>query len=83
MFSWTNAYRGSGYPLLPGLLKEYSNYSNDAEIFFNTKLHSVRYQIECVFDRLKARWRILNRPIDLGIEFVPTVIHSCFILHNY
>ena len=71
------------YPLLPGLLKEYSNCSSDAEILFNTKLRSVRNQIECAFGRLKARWRIVNRPIDLGIEFVPTIIYSCVILHNY
>ena len=71
------------YPLLPGLLKEYSNCSSDAEILFNTRLRSVRNHIECAFGRLKAGWRILNRPIDLGIEFVPTIIYSCFILHKY
>ena len=51
--------------------------------FFNTKLRSVFNQIKCAFSRLKASWRILNRSIDFGIEFLPTIIFSCFILHNY
>ena len=71
------------YPLLPGLLKEYSNCTCNEEVYFNIKLRSVRNQIECAFGRLKARWRILTRPIDLAIEHVPTLIYACFILHNF
>ena len=71
------------YPLLPGLLKEYDSCKSDAEVIFNTKLRAVRNQIECAFGRLKARWRILNRPMDLGIEFIPTIIYCCFVLHNH
>ena len=71
------------YPLLPGPFKEYSNCSSDVEILFNTKLKSVCNRIECAFGRLKARWRILNRPKDFRIEFVPTVSYSCVIIHPY
>ena len=71
------------YPLLPGLLKEYDHCPSDPEVLLKTKLRSVRNQIECAFDRIKVRWRILNRPIDFGIAFLPIIIYSCFILHNY
>ena len=39
--------------------------------------------IECAFGRLKARWSLLTRSIDLKLESVPTVVYSCFVLHNY
>ena len=71
------------YPLLPGLMKEFATCNSNGEVIFNRKLRSVRNQIECAFGRLKARWRILNRPIDLGIDYVPTIVYSCFVLHNY
>ncbi len=71
------------YPLLPGVLKEYGSCSCNEEVIFNQKLRLVRNQIECAFGRLKARWRILNRPTDLDIEYVPTIVYACFVLHNY
>ena len=64
-------------------MKEFATCSSNGEVIFNRKLRCVRNQIECAFGRLKARWRILNRPIDLGIEYVPTIVYSCFVLHNY
>ena len=39
--------------------------------------------IECAFGRLKARWSILTRSIYLKLESIPTVVYSCFVLHNY
>ena len=71
------------YPLLPNVLKEFETCHSDEEVIFNIKLRTVRNQIECAFGRLKARWRILNRPMDLSIEHIPTVVYACFILHNY
>lgn len=45
-------------------------------------LRSGRIPIECAFRRLKARWQILNKRVNLGLSFVPTVIYACFVLHN-
>ena len=30
-----------------------------------------------------ARWRILNRPLDVNLEFALTMIYNCFVLHNF
>ena len=71
------------YPLLPNLMKEYSHCSRNEEVMFNQMLRAARNQIECAFGRLKARWRILNRPLDVSIEHAPDLIYACFVLHNY
>ena len=71
------------YPLLPYCMKEYPNPRSNEEVIFNTMLRSCRNPIECAFGRLKARWQILNKRIDLGLSFVPTVIYACFVLHNF
>ena len=46
-------------------------------------LRSARNPIKCAFGRLKARWGILTKKVDLKLEHVPIVVFSCFILHNY
>lgn len=71
------------YPLLPNIMKEYSTCTSNEEVLFNEMLRSTRNQIECAFGRLKARWRILLRPIDVDISLVPKIIYTCFILHNF
>ena len=32
---------------------------------------------------MKARWRILNRTLDVELDFAPTLVYACFVLHNY
>ena len=49
---------------------------------FNNFLRSARNPIEYAFGRLKARWSILTRKVNLNLETVPKVILTCFILHN-
>ena len=71
------------YPLLPNLMKEYTSCNSNKEVVFNEMLRSGRNQIECAFGRLKARWRILNRPINMKLEHVPDIIYACFVLHNF
>ena len=39
--------------------------------------------IECSFGRLKGRWGALRRAMDISIEYLPSVIVACFVLHNF
>lgn len=71
------------YPLLPYCMKEFANPRSNEEVIFNNMLRSARNPIECAFGRLKARWQILNKRIDMGLVFVPEVIYACFVLHNF
>ena len=71
------------YPLTQFCLKEYQSCSNNGEVIFNSMLRSARNQIECAFGRLKARWGFLSRKVDLKFESIPSVVYSCFVLHNY
>lgn len=68
------------YPLLLNVMKEFDHCKSNKEVLFNQILRSARNPIEC---GLKARWRILSIPMDIPIKFLPNVIYSCFILHNF
>ena len=57
--------------------------STPQEQFFGYRLSSARMVVECAFGRLKARFGILQRPLDLDLDNIITTIHACFILHNF
>ena len=71
------------YPLTPFCMKEYMHCTSNEEVIFNNMPRSARNPIECTFGRLKARWSILTRTMDLKLENIPTVIYACFVLHNF
>ena len=71
------------YPLLPNIMNEFTNCTDEKQLRFNTLLRSVRNQIECSYGRLKGRWRILNRAIDVDLDLAINMIYSCFVLHNF
>jgi DDE superfamily endonuclease len=70
------------YPQQNWLLKGFIATRDPAEDSFNVYLNKARVRVENAFGRLKARWRILNKRIDLHYEQAPRVILGCFILHN-
>ena len=71
------------YPLTPFCMKEYSKCSSNQEVIFNNLLRPARNPIECAFGRLKARWQVLQKGMDLTLDKIPMVIMACFVLHNF
>ena len=64
-------------------MKQYAICQDNNEVMFNTMLRSAGNQIECAFGRLKARWRILLRSMDLKLEDILDIVMTCFVLHNF
>ena len=52
-------------------------------LFFNQVLRSIQNTIEYAFGKLIARWRILQRPMDIPVDKLLNVIYACFVLHNF
>ena len=72
------------YPLLPFCMKEFpGGGKTDKEQFFGWRLSSARIVIECAFGRLKARFRALQREMDITPPYLQHVIYACFLLHNF
>ena len=71
------------YPLTPFCMKEHESCKSNAQTVFNNMLRTARNPIECAYGRLKARWGILTKRIDFKLETIPTIIMSCFALHNF
>ena len=38
--------------------------------------------IECAFGRLKARFGVLRRAMDINLAELPFEVDACFVLHN-
>ena len=61
--------------LLSHIMKEHEHCSNKAEVIFN-QCSGVRNMTESGFSCLKARWRILLRPIDIPVEKLLNIINA-------
>ena len=74
----------SAYPLLSWLIKPYAFSSSLSRQHknYNYQISSGRVVVEMAFGRLKARWRRLNKKIEMHVDNVPNVILACCILHN-
>ncbi|XP_065446578.1 uncharacterized protein LOC135982662 [Chrysemys picta bellii] len=70
------------YPLMPWLMKPYTGSLDRSQELFNYRLSKCRMVVECVFGRLKGRWRSLLTRSDLSQTNIPIVIAACCVLHN-
>ena len=72
------------YPLLPWLMKPYSDTATTTpqEKNFNYRQSRARMVVENAFGRLKGRWRCLLKRIDCDLKNVPAIVASCVALHN-
>lgn len=71
------------YPLSDKIVKGYvGNNLTPEEESFNVYHSSARMCVEIAFGRLKSRWRILQKKIDMQTTCTPRIITACCILHN-
>ncbi|KAJ8881855.1 hypothetical protein PR048_018341, partial [Dryococelus australis] len=56
---------------------------SDKKKIFNYLLSRARRYIECIFRMLANKWRILHRPMHVGIELAVDIVTACCILHNF
>ena len=76
-----------GYPLLSWCITPYKMGPmgmpiTNEETWFNRKHSSTRMSVERDFGILKARFKEIGGKSSLKLEFLPTVVHTCCVLHN-
>ena len=76
-----------GYPLLSWCITPYKMEPmgmpiTNEETWFNRKHSSTRMSVERGFGILKARFKEIGGKSSLKLEFLPTVVHTCCVLHN-
>ena len=76
-----------GYPLLswcitPFKMGPMGTPLSREEAWFNQKHSSTRMSVERGFGILKARFKEIGTKSSLKLDFLPTVVHCCCVLHN-
>ena len=76
-----------GYPLLswcitPFKMGPMGTALTNEEVWFNRKHSSTRMCVERAFGILKARFKEIGGNSSLKRNFLPTVVHTCCVLHN-
>lgn len=54
----------------------------EEEAWFNRKHSSTRMSVERGFGILKSRFKEIGTKSSLKLNFLPTVVHACCVLHN-
>lgn len=70
------------YPLLSWLLTEYPMATTNSDLLFNSYIEAASQLRKTAIERMRARFDILNYPIDVNIGILPQLIGCCFALHN-
>ena len=76
-----------GYPLLSWCITPFKMGPmglplSREELWFNRKHSSTRMSVERGFGILKARFKEIGTKSSLKLDFLPTVVHCCCVLHN-
>ena len=76
-----------GYPLLSWCITPFKRGPMGValtreEVWFNRKHSSTRMSVERAFGILKARFKEIGTKSSLKLDFLPTVVHCCCVLHN-
>ena len=76
-----------GYPLLSWCITPFKMGPmgvplSREELWFNRKHSSTRMSVERAFGILKSRFKEIGTKSSLKLDFLPTVVHSCCVLHN-
>jgi hypothetical protein len=76
-----------GYPLLSWCITPFKMGPlgvplSREEVWFNRKHSSTRMSVERGFGILKARFKEIGTKSSLKLDFLPTVVHACCVLHN-
>ena len=76
-----------GYPLLSWCITPFKTRPmgmplTAGEAWFNRKHSSTRMSIERLFGIFKARFKEIGTKTSLKLDFLPTVVHACYVLHN-
>ena len=76
-----------GYPLLswcitPFKMGPMGTPLTNEEVWFNRKHSSTRMCVERGFGISKARFKEIGGKSSLKLNFLPTVVHACYVLHN-
>lgn len=53
-----------------------------SEDSFNAYMNTARSRVEIAIGRLKGRFRRLQKPIDMRVEFAPKIVAAACVLHN-
>ena len=72
------------FPLGPHLLKPYPGVGlTRKQAIYNYRLSRARRVVENAFGILTARFRILQRPIELHPDTAQEIVYAACVLHNY
>ena len=76
-----------GYPLLSWCITPFKKGPmglplSREETWFNQKHSSTRMSVERGFGILKGRFKEIGTKSSLKLDFLPTVVHTCCVLHN-